>query len=226
MSLRKKSFVGCFVLIAMSLMILSSGCSEEPKEEKDGAKFYPTKKPSAVAGEAIYVSECEKCHGVTGAGDGPEAADLKVKPSKFTDLDFMRRETPEKFYEAILEGKEGMPGYEKKLNEKQRFDVLFYVWSFATTKTQIDEGKNTYFEYCKGCHGEKGDGKGKAKRSLAKKLQDFTDPRFMMKEDSDQFFSMVTQGKKAMPAFFKKLTADQRWDVINYIWTFVYTVDK
>ncbi len=225
MSLRKKSFVGCFVLIAMSLMILSSGCSKEPEGDND-AKFYPTKKPSAVAGESIYVSECEKCHGASGAGDGEKAADLPEKPKAFTDLAFMRRKTPEKFYEAILEGKEGMPGYEKKLNEKQRWDVLFYVWSLGTTKTQIDEGKNTYFEYCKGCHGEKGDGEGTAKRSLAKKLQDFTDRRFMMNEDSDQFFSMVTQGKKAMPAFFKKLTADQRWDVINYIWTFAYTADK
>lgn len=222
MSLRKKSFVGCFALIAMSLVILSSGCSKEPEGDND-AKFYPTKKPSAVAGEQIYVSKCAECHGVNGVGDGPKASSLPETPKDFTNLDFMRRETPEEFYEAILEGKEGMPGYEKKLNENERWDSLFYVWSLATSPTEIEEGRKIYTEYCKACHGEKGDGKGTAKRSLAKKLNDFTDPRFMMKEDSDEFFSKVTQGEKAMPAFVKKLTADQRWDVIDYIWTFVYT---
>lgn len=38
---------------------------------------------SSQIGEAVYKTHCEQCHGVSGKGDGPEAAKLIVSPTNF-----------------------------------------------------------------------------------------------------------------------------------------------
>lgn len=39
---------------------------------------------SAQDAKAIYAKDCAKCHGDSGAGDGPQAAKLKDKPANWT----------------------------------------------------------------------------------------------------------------------------------------------
>ena len=38
---------------------------------------------AAAAGEVLYRAACETCHGVSGEGDGPAAADMYLKPRSF-----------------------------------------------------------------------------------------------------------------------------------------------
>src|SRR6202163_3519640 len=40
---------------------------------------------SLGAGKKIYLKRCLACHGKTGNGDGPDAADLGIHPAKFSD---------------------------------------------------------------------------------------------------------------------------------------------
>ncbi|WP_102225066.1 c-type cytochrome [Acidimangrovimonas sediminis] len=42
--------------------------------------------PQPEAGRALYSDLCASCHGVDGRGDGPMAAQLKVKPANLTTL--------------------------------------------------------------------------------------------------------------------------------------------
>jgi mono/diheme cytochrome c family protein len=42
--------------------------------------------PSAEEGRQLYQRHCGSCHGVTGAGDGPVAAVLKVPPANLQHL--------------------------------------------------------------------------------------------------------------------------------------------
>ena len=44
------------------------------------AQDYP---PDIARGKAIYQRHCQDCHGLTGRGDGPTAASLKVPPADF-----------------------------------------------------------------------------------------------------------------------------------------------
>lgn len=225
----KKGLLGMLLLMLIIFMAIAvSGCSEkqtgteEHSEKHEDAKFYPKTKPSAVAGQQIYKSKCATCHGETGGGDGETASKLKEKPKDFTKLSFMRREAPQEFYEAITDGKESMPKFKKSLTEAQRWDALFYVWSLATSPMQIEDGKRVYEKHCEACHGENGDGQGVASKGLKKQPKNLDDPKFMMKEDGNEFFEKVTKGDKPMPAFEKKLTVDERRNAVDYTWTFVY----
>ncbi|MEK9141736.1 MAG: cytochrome c [Nitrospirota bacterium] len=44
------------------------------------AQDYP---PDITRGKAVYQRHCQDCHGLTGRGDGPAAASLKVPPADF-----------------------------------------------------------------------------------------------------------------------------------------------
>ena len=44
------------------------------------AQDYP---PDVTRGKAVYERHCQDCHGLTGRGDGPAGASLKVPPADF-----------------------------------------------------------------------------------------------------------------------------------------------
>jgi len=219
-------------LILLSLAVLiggAAGCgkkskpaAKKPAPEEPGAKFFPTVKPSAAAGQLTYKNNCAACHGENGAGDGPTASSLPEKPANFTDLKFMRAEEPQEFFKNVTNGKESMPKFKKKLTAGKRWDAVFFLWSRATSPMEIAAGRNIYNKNCVACHGKFGDGKGQASAGLKTKPPKFNDPEFMMKEKSKDFYEVLTNGEKPMPAFKKKLTDEQRWSAISYLWTFVY----
>jgi mono/diheme cytochrome c family protein len=50
------------------------------------ARLQPTRSDVGGAGRILYLTHCEGCHGVSGAGDGPAAASLRVAPADLTRL--------------------------------------------------------------------------------------------------------------------------------------------
>ncbi|SLM47246.1 putative Cytochrome c552 [Nitrospira japonica] len=44
------------------------------------AQDYP---PDVTRGKEVYGRHCQRCHGPSGWGDGPEAASLRMKPADF-----------------------------------------------------------------------------------------------------------------------------------------------
>ena len=90
-------------------------------------------KGDAAAGKAIYEKECVKCHGNTGAGDGPQGQKLKDKPSNWTaGGGGLKGMDDAKISESIHKGGKAvgkspaMPAY-SKLSEKDVSDVVAYV---------------------------------------------------------------------------------------------------
>jgi mono/diheme cytochrome c family protein len=79
-----------------------------------------------------------------------------------------------------------------------------------------DDGAAIYKSKCQKCHGVDGmshtfDGKMSGAANL-------TDPKIVQMQDAD-LVVVVTNGKKHMPAFEKKLTADQIAAVVAYVHT-------
>ena len=120
------------------------------------------------------------------------------------------------------------------------FAVLFAAWLFgeeesgprntwnapvsaATVKNpipsrreSITRGKEIYNKECLACHGSSGRGDGEDAASLARKPSDFTDPS-VKKETDGELFWKISNGRKPMPKFGKRLAENERWDLVNYI---------
>lgn len=82
----------------------------------------------------------------------------------------------------------------------------------------IKDGKEIYEKNCKSCHGDSGKGDGTKSRNLDISCGDFSTPDFKKETDGEVYWR-ITQGRKPMPTFDKKLTDAERWSVINYMRT-------
>lgn len=88
----------------------------------------------------------------------------------------------------------------------------------ASNAQSVATGKALYVKNCNDCHGKKGKGDGPKSGDLDKSPKDFTKEAFQKQTDGSLFWKM-TEGRKPMPSFKKDLTAEQRWQVINYVRT-------
>ncbi|HEY7476320.1 MAG TPA: c-type cytochrome [Vicinamibacterales bacterium] len=92
------------------------------------------------AGKALYEQRCAYCHGSSGRGDGPVAADLYPRPVDFTAGKFKLRTTEsgslptdDDLNRTILEGIPGtsMPGWRGRLSIDDVRNVVTYLKSFS-----------------------------------------------------------------------------------------------
>lgn len=122
------------VLLGLALVALS----EEQSNEKWVAPAAEARKKNPVAasesslavGQKIYLQRCVGCHGKTGKGDGPDAADLGIHPAKLSDP-VIQQETDGEFFWKITVGKKPMPNYRTRLSPTDRWDVINYLRTLA-----------------------------------------------------------------------------------------------
>ena len=96
-------------------------------------KPYPANIPDYESGKALYAQNCSSCHGLSGRPDEIFSKTLNPPPTDFTDPDVNLGLSPFKVYNTTTFGIEGtaMTSFEKVLDEKQKWDVAFYVLSLG-----------------------------------------------------------------------------------------------
>jgi mono/diheme cytochrome c family protein len=87
------------------------------------------------------------------------------------------------------------------------------------TRAFIQKGKEIYEKKCTLCHGVKGDGNSPASVGLNPKPTNFKEHHGIQVTDGEHFWK-ISRGRGSMPSFEKDLTAEERWQVVNYINTF------
>ena len=86
---------------------------------------------SIEKGKAVFVTNCEPCHGNAGKGDGPAAIALNPKPKDLSDPK-IQAQTDGSMFWKITTGKKPMPAYEKLIPaEEDRWNVINYVRTLA-----------------------------------------------------------------------------------------------
>src|SRR5437867_10295719 len=125
-SLRRRR-LGCwrfYLALAAGLVVVaaaSQGIAAEPGRHNP----VPRDEASIRDGRAVYMKECQSCHGRRGRGDGPGARHLNVAVPDLTSAD-VRSETDGKWFDSITKGSKPMPAYRRRLSERQRWDVVNY----------------------------------------------------------------------------------------------------
>ena len=111
----------------------SIAVSEEQSKEKWAAPAAEARKKnpvavndSSVAGQKVYLKRCVQCHGKTGNGDGPDAADLGIHPAKLSNKAIQQQTDGELFWKITV-GKKPMPNYGTRLSATDRWNVVNYL---------------------------------------------------------------------------------------------------
>ena len=88
----------------------------------------------------------------------------------------------------------------------------------AATESSLAAGRKIYSKTCAKCHGKTGDGDGPAVIELNIHPAKLSDPKLATESDGSLFWK-VTTGKKPMPAYGKRLSETDRWNLVNYVRT-------
>jgi mono/diheme cytochrome c family protein len=82
---------------------------------------------SIAAGKELWAKHCQSCHGKSGKGDGPKAAQLKTLPEDMTKAD-IQKQTDGAFFYKTSEGRSDMPSFKKKIqDEEEIWSIVNYI---------------------------------------------------------------------------------------------------
>lgn len=81
---------------------------------------------ATIKGFKTYKKVCWVCHGDNGIGNGPEAAELEIKPADFNSQEVLDR-TDGGLYWWIREGGNGMQPFKDILNSTETWELVNYV---------------------------------------------------------------------------------------------------
>jgi len=90
----------------------------------------------------------------------------------------------------------------------------------AASDANLNAAKPVYNEYCANCHGDAGKGDGSDAMMYDPAPSNLTEPKHMNHLTDGEIFYQITQGRKPMPSFRKKLTEDQRWQLVILVRSF------
>lgn len=90
----------------------------------------------------------------------------------------------------------------------------------TATGSTLSDAKDVYMEECAQCHGEHGKGDGPEARTHSPLPADLSDGRRMSAVTDGEIFYQITEGKRPMPSFKKRLTEDQRWGLVLFVRSF------
>ena len=84
----------------------------------------------------------------------------------------------------------------------------------SASEANLTAARAVYGEKCANCHGEKGKGDGSDAMMYDPAPSDLTDAAQIGKLTDGEIFYQITEGRKPMPSFRKKLTEEQRWQLV------------
>lgn len=192
---------------------------EEPTQPPLRGPLYPLVRPDPAAASATYAEKCAPCHGETGLGDGSMAGQLPVPAPALGTNPISRKALPSEWYAIVTQGnlERRMPPF-NSLSDRERWDVVAYLYSLSTDDDFIAEGEGLFQTNCAACHGADGDGKGPDAAGLPVAATNFTDLEMMAGLSDDLLYEAISEGKgSAMPAFTEQLSSPEMWALTDYL---------
>jgi mono/diheme cytochrome c family protein len=191
--------------------------------ETSSGQLFPLVPPNPTVGKEIYAEKCAPCHGDSGLGDGPRAKDLPNPVIAIGTPEIARQATPSQWFDIVTQGnlERFMPPF-PSLTDRQRWDVVSFVFTLSSTSSNLSQGAEIYQEDCFQCHGNRGKGDGPESNGL--NTPDFTKAEYMAGRSASDFNKAISEGiSPGMPAFGDKLSNEQRWIVADYLRQFSFS---
>jgi mono/diheme cytochrome c family protein len=172
---------------------------------------FPILLPNIQNGVSIYQAKCVSCHGVNGLGGGTQSSDLPNSVSAIGNLEFASQKEPVAWFEIVSEGNldRSMPGYKSMLSDRQRWDVVAYLYTLAYKPDSLVAAGQIYQTECKVCHGN-GGGNGNLAVQLGLEMPNWLDPSRLVEFSANDLKGIIEAGSEnGMPAFGEQFNQEQ-----------------
>ena len=104
-----------------------------PETEKNKKNLYASDESSKARGKKTYKTECLRCHGKEGKGDGSSSDLLDKQPADLTS-EKVQNQTDGELFWKISEGRKPMPLAKRTLSDDQRWDIINYIRTLKAKK--------------------------------------------------------------------------------------------
>ena len=94
----------------------------------------------------------------------------------------------------------------------------------APSESTLKAARGIYIDECAQCHGERGKGDGPQAAMHSPAPSNLTDAQHMNTVTDGELFYQISEGRKPMPSFKRRLTVDQRWGLVLFVRTFSRSV--
>ena len=91
------------------------------------------------------------------------------------------------------------------------------------SESTLSSARQIYADQCVQCHGEHGKGDGPQAWMHRPLPADLTDTRRIAAITDGEIFYQITEGRRPMPSFKRRLTEDQRWQLVLLVRSFSQT---
>ena len=88
------------------------------------------------------------------------------------------------------------------------------------SESTLKSARGIYMDECAQCHGERGKGDGPEAAMHDPAPSDITDSKHMNTISDGEIFYQISEGRKPMPSFKKRLSQDQRWGLVLLVRSF------
>ena len=86
------------------------------------------------------------------------------------------------------------------------------------TPAEVEQGRRLYTSSdCAICHGKDGDGKGVLAKDISMNTHNWHEPNSLAGITDGELFFILDKGKGRMPAYEKRQTSEQMWQMVDYI---------
>jgi len=90
----------------------------------------------------------------------------------------------------------------------------------APSESTLKAARRIYADECAQCHGEHGKGDGPEAMMHSPAPADLTDAVHMNTVTDGEIFYQISEGRKPMPSFKKRLTEEERWGLVLFVRSF------
>jgi len=90
----------------------------------------------------------------------------------------------------------------------------------SPSEANLSAARQIYSDKCANCHGDTGKGDGSEAMMYDPLPADLTNAAHMHKLSDGEIFYQISEGRKPMPSFKKKLTEEQRWQLVLLVRSF------
>ncbi len=85
------------------------------------------------------------------------------------------------------------------------------------SQASLPEARRLFEDKCAECHGDTGRGDGSQAKMYDPKPSDLTDAAHMNSVSDGELFYKISDGHRPMPAFKKRYSEEQRWQLVLFI---------